>query len=76
MTDQSPPARAAAGRRLVGIAEVADYLGVSDRVVRDYIATGVLAAYRLAGRKLIRLDLNEVDERLLLRIPTVGQGHS
>jgi excisionase family DNA binding protein len=47
-------------RRWASIQDTADYLGVTDRTVRQMIADGRLTGYRSGGR-LIRLDLNEVD---------------
>lgn len=47
-------------RRYVSIAEAADYLGVTDRTVRQMIADGRLTGYR-NGKRLIRLDVNEID---------------
>lgn len=47
-------------RRYASIKESADYLGVTDRTIRQMIADGRLTGYRNGG-KLIRLDLNEID---------------
>jgi excisionase family DNA binding protein len=47
-------------RRYVKIADVAEYLQVTERTVRQMIADGRLTGYRSGGR-LIRLDLNDVD---------------
>ena len=47
-------------RRWASIQQTADYLGVTDRTVRQMIADGRICGYR-NGRKFIRLDLNEVD---------------
>jgi excisionase family DNA binding protein len=47
-------------RRWASIQDTAEYLGVTDRTVRQMIADGRLTGYRSGGR-LIRLDLNEVD---------------
>lgn len=47
-------------RRYVSIAGAADYLGVTDRTVRQMIADGRLTGYR-NGKRLIRLDLTEID---------------
>lgn len=52
---ESPPPR-----RWAGIPATAEYLGVTDRTIRQMIADGRLTGYR-AGARLIRLDLNEVD---------------
>ena len=47
-------------RRYASIKDSADYLGVTDRTIRQMIADGRLTGYRNGGR-LIRLDLNEID---------------
>ena len=47
-------------RRYASITEVAEYLAVTTRTVRQMIADGRLRGYR-CGPKLVRLDLNEVD---------------
>jgi excisionase family DNA binding protein len=53
-------------RRYITIAEGADYLQISDRTVRRLIADGELTGYRMGrSRRLIRVDLNEIDERLM-----------
>jgi excisionase family DNA binding protein len=59
------------GKRLASIIEAASYYGVHPRTIRRAIATGKIVGYRFDG-KLIRVDLNEVDERLLQQIPTGG----
>ena len=50
----------APGRRYAKIAEVARYLHVSDRTVRQMLEDGRLTAHRL-GKRVVRIDLNEVD---------------
>ncbi|MBM7278278.1 excisionase family DNA-binding protein [Gordonia rubripertincta] len=47
-------------RRWASINTTAEYLGVSDRTIRQMIADGRIRGYR-NGRKVIRIDLNEVD---------------
>lgn len=47
-------------RRYVSITDAAQYLGVTDRTIRQMIVDGRLTGYR-NGSKLIRLDLNEID---------------
>lgn len=47
-------------RRYVSIGDAAEYLGVTDRTIRQMIVDGRLTGYR-NGAKLIRLDLNEID---------------
>lgn len=49
-------------------AEAAEYLGVSDRSIRNYISRGALRGYRVRGSRLIRVDRHELDT-LLQRIP-------
>lgn len=50
-------------RRYVSVADAAEYLGVTDRTIRQMVSDGRLAAYR-NGRKLVRLDLNDIDARM------------
>jgi len=50
-------------RRYVSITDAAEYLGVTDRTIRAMITDGRLTGYR-NGRKLVRLDLNEIDARM------------
>jgi excisionase family DNA binding protein len=53
-------------RRYITITEAADYLQISDRTVRRLIADGELTGYRMGrSRRLIRVDLNEIDEQLM-----------
>jgi excisionase family DNA binding protein len=53
-------------RRYVTIAEAAEYLQISDRTVRRLIADGELTGYRMGrSRRVIRIDLDEVDEQLM-----------
>lgn len=53
-------------RRYITVAEAAEYLQISDRTVRRLIADGELNGYRM-GRsgRVIRVDLNEIDEQLM-----------
>ena len=48
----------------------ADHLGLSETSLRRYIAQGLITGYRLGQRSLIRVDLLEVESRLLTPIPT------
>jgi excisionase family DNA binding protein len=61
-------------RQLVSIAVAADHLGLSEKSLRRYIAQGLITGYRVGQRRLIRVDLNEVEARLLTPIPTVKAG--
>lgn len=51
-------------RRLVSIQAAAAYLGVCDETVRNRITDGLITGHRL-GPRLIRVDLNEIDDNLL-----------
>jgi excisionase family DNA binding protein len=62
----------AAARRYASLADAAAYMGVNERTIRRRIADGRLTGYRL-GDRLIRVDLNELDEALR-PIPTVSGG--
>jgi excisionase family DNA binding protein len=59
-------------RRLVTIADGAEYAACSQKTIRRQIAVGRLTGFRL-GTKLLRVDLNELDA-LLEPIPTVRAG--
>jgi excisionase family DNA binding protein len=53
-------------RRYITIAEAAEYLQISDRTVRRLIVDGELTGYRMGrSRRVIRVDLNEIDEQLM-----------
>lgn len=58
-------------RRWLSQSDAADYLGVTDRTVRNYIARGVLKGHRVRGSRLIRIDRIDLDA-LLQPIPTAG----
>lgn len=53
--------------------ESAEYLGVTDRTVRNYIARGLLPARRVRGSRLIRIDRADLDA-MLRPIPTSNGG--
>jgi excisionase family DNA binding protein len=46
--------------RYITILQAAEYLGVTDRTIRQMIADGRLTGYR-NGNRLVRVDLNEID---------------
>lgn len=56
-------ARSATPRRYATLAEAADYLRCNERTIRRLIAAGRITGYR-SGRRLIRVDLNQVDEAM------------
>ena len=59
------------GKRLASINEAASYYGVHPRTIRRAVAAGKIVGYRFGG-KLVRVDLAEIDEKLLQQIPTGG----
>ena len=62
------------GRRLASLETTAEYLDVSIRTVRRYAAEGTITCYRIGGR-LLRVDLNEVDQ-MLRQIPSAANNYS
>jgi excisionase family DNA binding protein len=54
------PVEQIGGRRWATTQKAADYLGVTDRTIRQMVADGRLRAYRSGGR-VVRIDLNELD---------------
>jgi excisionase family DNA binding protein len=65
MSPSAPTERARSPRRrYISINDAAEYLGVTERTIRQMISDGRLIGYR-NGAKFIRLDLNEIDERMV-----------
>ncbi|MEI2713400.1 MAG: helix-turn-helix domain-containing protein [Nocardioides sp.] len=54
-------------------AEAADYIGVTDRTIRNYIARGLLPARRVRGSRLIKIDRADLDN-MLTPIPSAKVG--
>lgn len=52
--------------------QAADYLGVTDRTIRNYVSRGILPGHRVRGSRLIRIDRSDLDS-LMRPIPTGGQ---
>ena len=46
--------------RYVTIVQAAEYIGVTDRTIRQMIADGRLTGYR-SGSRLVRLRIDEID---------------
>jgi excisionase family DNA binding protein len=57
-------------KRLVPLDDGADYLGITKKTLRRWIAEGRITGYRVGG-KTVRVDLHEVDA-LARPIPTAG----
>jgi excisionase family DNA binding protein len=66
------PQRTKSARRYATVAAAAEYLQCNERTIRRHIADGTLTGYRL-GERIIRVDLNELDE-VVRPIPTVSDG--
>lgn len=47
-------------RRKISINEAAQYVGVSERTIRNWIATGILPAYRY-GPRVVRINPGDLD---------------
>lgn len=60
-------------RRWLSQTEAADYVGVTDRTIRNYIARGQLAGHRVRGSRLVRIDRAELDA-LMRPIPAAKAG--
>jgi excisionase family DNA binding protein len=41
--------------------QVAEYLGVTPRTIRNYISSGVLPASRVRGSRLVRIHRDDVE---------------
>ena len=59
--------------RLEKIEAAAERLAVDSRTIRRRIADGTITGYRVAGHKAIRVDPDEVDDKLMQPIPAVEQ---
>ena len=58
-----------AARRLASIQAVAAMYDVDPVTVRRWIASGLITGYRI-GERLIKLDLNEVEAKVVQPIPS------
>ncbi|MCI2266509.1 helix-turn-helix domain-containing protein [Sediminivirga luteola] len=56
-------------QQLVSLAEAAEQFGVSVKTLRRRIADGTVHGYRVG--RLIRVDLNELQQQLLVEIPSL-----
>lgn len=58
--------------RWAPLSEASEYLRVSEKTLRRLISSGAITGYRM-GPRLLRVDLNELDDHLR-PIPTAGGG--
>ena len=56
--------------KMVSIAAAADHYNVSRQIVRRWIASGRITAYRV-GSRMIRVDLDEIEAKIIHTVPTV-----
>ena len=56
-------------RRWLSQQDAAEYLGVTDRTIRNYISRGWLQGYRPRGSRIVRIDARELDSFMRV-IPT------
>lgn len=61
--------KTSADQQLVSLAEAAEQFGVSVKTIRRRIADGTVHGYRVG--RLIRVDLNELQQQLLVEIPSL-----
>lgn len=59
--DSAPRANSTGKKNLVSIAEAAEYLGVCTKTIRRYIADGTVSAYRVPGKRMIRIDQTDLE---------------
>jgi excisionase family DNA binding protein len=50
----------ATARRYATLKQAGEYLGVTDRCIRQMVAAGRITGYR-NGTRIVRVDLNEID---------------
>lgn len=71
MVKSTPKAARPPIGRLETMAEAAERLRCSAKTIRRRVADGTIHGYRRAGSRAIRVSAREVDEKLLVEIPTV-----
>jgi excisionase family DNA binding protein len=60
-------------RRLASTRAAAETFDVGERTVRRWVATGLIHGYRV-GQRSVRVDLNEIEAKLVQEIPAAGAG--
>jgi excisionase family DNA binding protein len=66
VTDSQPTQR-----RWLSQQEAAEYVGVTDRTIRNWIRIGAVKGRRPPGSRLIRIDRHELDAAFRV-VPTAG----
>ena len=61
-------------RQFVSALVASKRYGVSEKSIRRYIAQGLITGYRVGQKRLIRVDLEECDAKLVTTIPTAKAG--
>ena len=59
-------------RRYASVKTAAELYDVDEKTVRRWISKGLITGYRV-GSTLIRVNLNEVEDRVVTVIPAAGQ---
>lgn len=62
---------AARTRRFVNPRAAGEYVGVHLRTIYRMIDSGELPAYRMGNRRIVRIDLDDLD-RMLVRVPNAA----
>lgn len=60
-------------REWMNAMEAAEYLGVTDRTIRNYMRRGHLPSYSPPGSRIVRIDRADLDALLVLRPSHVGE---
>ena len=72
MPRSMPGSARPAPRRFASVKAVATALDVDEITVRRWIASGLVHGYRI-GDRLIKLDLDEVEAKVVQQIPTADE---
>ena len=62
-----------AARRYASVQAVAEIYDVDEITVRRWISSGLIHGYRIGGR-LIKIDLDEVEAKVVQEVPATGAG--
>lgn len=76
MPSSAPARTRSSGRargQLTSPAAAAERYDVNERTVRRWITDGLITGYRV-GAKLVKVDLAEIEAKVIRRIPAAGGG--